>query len=95
MPGADDLMMRVYAATGAEGAGADQRAHQGGAGGGTGAWGGAGRGRGWRPPAPPCARSAAQARREGATRVAHRLLLEVEALRAEGVTSATRPWRGR
>ena len=34
MPGADDLMMRVYAAMGAERARADQRAHTSGAGGG-------------------------------------------------------------
>ena len=50
--------------------------------------------RGWRSASPPCAAAAARARREGATRTAHRLLLEVEALRADGVTT-TRGWRGR
>jgi DNA invertase Pin-like site-specific DNA recombinase len=43
--------------------------------------------RGWRPSAPPCAVAAANSRAEQATRTAHRLGLEVEALRAEGVTT--------
>ncbi|WP_426960159.1 recombinase-like helix-turn-helix domain-containing protein [Muricoccus radiodurans] len=41
--------------------------------------------RGWRPPSPPCAQSAAQARREEAERAAHRLALEIERLRTEGI----------
>jgi hypothetical protein len=43
--------------------------------------------RGWRPSKPPCAAAAAQARQEEATRTAHRLALQVEVLRAEGVTT--------
>jgi DNA invertase Pin-like site-specific DNA recombinase len=41
----------------------------------------------WRPPKPPCAAAAASSRAERATRTAHRLALEVEELRAEGVTT--------
>jgi hypothetical protein len=41
--------------------------------------------RGYRPAAGPDAAEAAQARREAAERAAHRLVLEVERLRAEGV----------
>jgi DNA invertase Pin-like site-specific DNA recombinase len=85
MPGADDLMMRVYAAmaqkereliserTRAALAAARARGAV------------LGGNRGWRPPSPPCARAATQARQDGADRTAHRLALEVEALRAEGV----------
>ena len=87
MPGADDLMMRVYAAmaqkkreliserTRAALAAAKGRGAM------------LGGDRGWRPPQPPCAAAAALARREAATRTAHRLALEVEALRAKGVVS--------
>ena len=87
MPGADDLMMRVYAAMtqkerelisertrAALRAAKAREAVLGGD-------------RGWRPPAPPCAAFAAVARRDAATQTAHRLALEVEALRVEGVTS--------
>ncbi|MBI0539753.1 recombinase family protein [Roseomonas sp. KE2513] len=87
MPGADDLMMRVYAAMAQKErelisertrvALAAARARGAVLGG----------DRGWRPPAPPCAAAAAYARREEATRTAYRLALEVEALRAEGVTT--------
>ncbi len=69
MPGADDLMMRIYAAIGGQGA-----------------WEGSGRGSGlpthWRG---PDAAAAAQARRETAERAAHRLVLEVECLLAQGI----------
>jgi DNA invertase Pin-like site-specific DNA recombinase len=87
MPGADGLMMRVYAAmaqkereliserTGAALAVARARGAV------------LGGDRGWRPPSPPCAASAALSRTEQATRTAHRLALEVEALRAEGITT--------
>ena len=85
MPGADDLMMRVYAAmaqkereliserTRAALAAAKARGK---------ALGGD---RGYRPAAGPDAAAAALARREAAERAAHRLALEVERLRAEGV----------
>jgi DNA invertase Pin-like site-specific DNA recombinase len=87
MPGADDLMMRVYAAmtqkereliserTRAALAAARARGTV------------LGGDRGWRPPKPPCAIAAAQVRQEGADRTAHRLALEVEALQADGVTT--------
>lgn len=87
MPGADDLMMRIYAAmaqkereliserTKAALAAARARGK---------ALGGD---RGYRPASGPDARAAALSRRVGAERTAHRLALEVEALRAEGVTS--------
>jgi DNA invertase Pin-like site-specific DNA recombinase len=87
MPGADDLMMRVYAAmaqkerelisdrTRAALAAARARGAV------------LGGDRGWRPPKPPCARSAAVTRVQQATRTAHRLALDVEALRAEGITT--------
>ncbi|WP_375373092.1 recombinase-like helix-turn-helix domain-containing protein [Roseomonas sp. KE2513] len=39
---------------------------------------------------PPCAVAAAQARQEEAFRTAHRLALEVEAIRAEGFTTNLR-----
>jgi DNA invertase Pin-like site-specific DNA recombinase len=86
MPGADDLMMRVYAAmaqkereliserTRAALAAARARGTV------------LGGDREWRPPRPPCA-AAASSRAEQATRTAHRLALEVEALRAEGITT--------
>ena len=85
MPGADDLMMRVYAAmaqkereliaerTRAALAAAKARGK---------ALGGD---RGYRPTAGPDAAVAAQARREASERAAHRLVLELERLRAEGV----------
>jgi hypothetical protein len=72
---------------GAEGAGADQRAHPPGAGGGESAWTRAGRRpRVSRPAAGPDA--AAQARRQAAERAAHRLVLEVEAAGAGKVSCA-------
>ncbi|MFC0386875.1 recombinase family protein [Muricoccus vinaceus] len=87
MPGADDLMMRVYAAMAQKErelisertrvALAAARARGAVLGG----------NRGWRPPTPPCAVAAAQARQEEAIRTAHRLALEVEAIRVEGVTT--------
>lgn len=85
MPGADDLMMRVYAAmaqkereligerTRAALAAAKARGRV------------LGGDRGYRPAAGPNATAAAQARREAAERAAHRLALEVERLRAEGI----------
>ena len=87
MPGADDLMMRVYAVMAQKerelisertrSALAAARAR------GT-VLGGD---RGWRPPAPPCTAVAAEARQEGATRTAHRLALELEALQLQGITT--------
>jgi hypothetical protein len=41
--------------------------------------------RGYRPSAGPCAAAAASAREDVATRIAHRLSLEIDALRQEGV----------
>jgi len=87
MPGADDLMMRIYAAmaqkerelisarTKAALAAAKAR--------------GAilGGDRGYRPAIGPDAAAAARVRREGAERAAHRPALEVAALRGEGITS--------
>ena len=85
MPGADDLMMRIYAAmaqkereliserTKAALAAAKVRGKK------------LGGDRGYRPSAGPDAAEAAQARQGAAERVAHRLVLEVERLRAEGV----------
>ena len=85
MPGADELMLRVYAAmaqkereliserTRAALAAARARGVV------------LGGDRGWRPSAPPSASAASHARREAATRAAHRLALDVEALRAEGI----------
>ena len=87
MPGADDLMMRVYAAmaqkereliserTRAALAAAKARGK---------ALGGD---RGYRPAVPPEAAAAAAAREEEAVRTAHRLFLEIETLRFEGVLS--------
>ncbi len=85
MPGADDLMMRVYAAmaqkereliserTRAALAAAKARGA---------ALGGD---RGYRPSAGPCAAAAARVRAEEADRAAHRLSLEVASLQAEGI----------
>jgi DNA invertase Pin-like site-specific DNA recombinase len=85
MPGADDLMMRIYAAmaqkereliserTRSALAAAKARGK---------ALGGD---RGYRPLAGPDAQAAAVARIKQAERTAHRLLLEVEALRADGI----------
>ena len=87
MPGADDLMMRIYAAmaqkereliserTRAALAAAKARGR---------ALGGD---RGWRPTKPPSAQAAAAARGETADRTAHRLLLEVAVLRNEGAVT--------
>jgi DNA invertase Pin-like site-specific DNA recombinase len=85
MPGADDLMMRVYAAmaqkereliserTRAALAAAKARGKR------------LGGERGYRPIVGPDALAAAEARRDAADRTAHRILLEIEALRAKGV----------
>jgi DNA invertase Pin-like site-specific DNA recombinase len=87
MPSADDLMMRIYAATAQNGRGlisgrtrvALAAAKAGGA---------ALRGdRGYRPACGPDAAAATLARREAAERAAHRLALEVDALRRNGITS--------
>ena len=43
--------------------------------------------RGYRPSAGPCAAAAATARGDAASRTAHRLSLEIDALRQEGVTT--------
>lgn len=87
MPGADDLMMRIYAAmaqkereliserTRAALAAAKARGK---------ALGGY---RGWRPTKPPCAGTAAVVRADTADRMAHRLLLEVDALRGKGIST--------
>lgn len=87
MPGADDLMMRVYAAmaqkereliserTRAALAAAKARGTV------------LGGDRGYRPAAGPCAAAAASTRAEAATRTAHRLFLEVDAMRQHGVTT--------
>ncbi|WP_291295374.1 recombinase family protein [Elioraea sp.] len=85
MPGADDLMMRVYAAmaqkereliserTRAALAAAKARGKR------------LGGDRGYRPASGPDALAAADVRRDEADRTAHRILLEIEALRADGV----------
>jgi DNA invertase Pin-like site-specific DNA recombinase len=87
MPGADDLMMRIYAAmaqkerelisarTKAALAAAKARGTV------------LGGDRGYRPAVGPDAAAAARVRREGAERAAHRLALEVASLRREGITS--------
>jgi len=87
MPGADDLMMRMYAAmaqkerelisarTKAALAAAKARGAV------------LGGDRGYRPQSGPDAAAAARVRREGAERAAHRLVLEVEALRGEGIST--------
>ena len=87
MPGADDLMMRVYAAMAqkerelisertkaALGAAKARGARLGGD-------------RGYRPTAGPDSRAAGVVRRDTAEQAAHRLLLEVDRLRDAGVTS--------
>ena len=86
MPGADDLMMRIYAAmaqkereliserTKAALAAAKARGAV------------LGGDRGYRPLAGPDAAAAARVRRAGAGRAAYRLVLEVEALRADGIS---------
>ena len=87
MPGADDLMMRVYAAMAqkerelisertkaALGAAKARGARLGGD-------------RGYRPPSGPDCEAASVARRERAERAAYRLLLEVDRVRDSGVTS--------
>jgi hypothetical protein len=43
--------------------------------------------RGYRPSAGPCAATAATARGDAATRIAHRLSLEIDGLRGAGVTT--------
>ena len=85
MPGADDLILRIYAAmaqkereliserTRAALAAAKARGKV------------LGGDRGYRPAAGPDAAAAVQARREAAERAAHRLSLELAQLRAEGV----------
>ncbi|MBL6081995.1 recombinase family protein [Belnapia sp. T18] len=86
MPGADDLMMRIYAAMAqkereliSERTRAALRAAK--------ARGAAlGGDRGYRPTVGPSAAAAAQARRRAAEQAAHRLPLEVQRLRANGVT---------
>lgn len=87
MPGADDLMMRIYAAmaqkereliserTRAALAAAKARGAR------------LGGDRGYRPAVGPDSAAAAVSRRGAAERAAHRLLLEVDRLREEGVTS--------
>jgi DNA invertase Pin-like site-specific DNA recombinase len=87
MPGADDLMMRVYAAmaqkereliserTRAALTAAKARGAV------------LGGDRGYRPSAGPCAAAAASARGDAAARTAHRLWLEIDAVRGEGVTT--------
>src|SRR4051794_27458693 len=87
MPGADDLMMRVYAAmaqkereliserTRAALAAAKARGAV------------LGGDRGYRPSSGPCPAAAASARGEAATRAAHRLSLEIGSLQQGGVTT--------
>ena len=87
MPGADDLMMRVYAAmaqkereliserTRAALAAAKARGAV------------LGGDRGYRPAVAPCTARAAMQRGEAADTVAHRLLLEIERLRAKGIAT--------
>ena len=86
MPGADDLMMRVYAAmaqkereliserTRAALSAAKARGAV------------LGGDRGYRPSVPPCAAAAAVSRVERADQTAHRLWFEVERLRGEGIS---------
>ena len=87
MPGADDLMIRVYAAMAqkereliserTKAALAAARARGAVLGG----------DRGYRPSMGPCAAAAAKSRAESASRAAHRLSLEIARLRADGVTT--------
>ncbi|MDB5318333.1 MAG: resolvase [Rhodospirillales bacterium] len=86
MPGADDLMMRIYAAMAQkerELIGARTKAALGAAKARGVALGGD---RGYRPAAGPASSAAALWRRQAADQAAHRLALEIAALRAEGVT---------
>jgi DNA invertase Pin-like site-specific DNA recombinase len=46
-----------------------------------------GRDRGYRPSTGPCAARAATAREDAASRIAHRLWLEIDALRQDGVST--------
>jgi DNA invertase Pin-like site-specific DNA recombinase len=88
LPGADDLMMRIYAAMAQrerELIGERTRAALAAARARGVALGGD---RGHRPAEGPDAAAAARARREAAARTAHRLLLEVERLRGEGVVAS-------
>ena len=87
MPGADDLMMRIYAAMAQnERELISERAHAAPAAAKT-------RGRvlggdrGYRPPNPPDARLAARIRVEGADQTTHRIMLELQVLRAAGIMS--------
>lgn len=87
MPGADDLMMRIYAAmaqkerelisarTKAALAAAKARGAV------------LGGDRGYRPPTGPDAAAAARVRQVGSARVAYRLAFEVEALRGQGIST--------
>jgi len=87
MPGADDLMMRVYAAmaqkereliserTRAALSAAKARGAV------------LGGDRGYRPTVPPCAAAAATSRSERADQTAHRLWFEIERLQGEGVST--------
>jgi DNA invertase Pin-like site-specific DNA recombinase len=87
MPGADELMLRIYAAmaqkerelisarTRVALAAAKARGTV------------LGGDRGWRPSQGPDAGRASQARQDAAQRTAHRVALEVERLRGEGITS--------
>ena len=87
MPGADDLMMRIYAAmaqkereliserTRVALAAAKARGRP------------LGGDRGWRPVSGPDAQAAAMARVEGADRTAHRLMMEIDRLRKMGVAT--------
>ena len=81
MPGADELMQRVYAAMAQkERELISERTRAARARGVV-----LGGDRGWRPAASPDAVAASLARREASDRAAHRLALEVKAIRAEGV----------
>jgi DNA invertase Pin-like site-specific DNA recombinase len=94
MPGADELMLRIYVAmaqtereliserTKVALAAAKVRGAV------------LGGDRGWRPLQGPDAGRASSARREGAQRTAHQLALEVDQLRREGIVSQP-AWRGR
>jgi DNA invertase Pin-like site-specific DNA recombinase len=87
MPGADDLMMRVYAAMAQKERELISERTK------AALWAAKARGarlggdRGYRPLVGPDAQSAALARRDAAERAAHRLLLEVDRFRQAGITS--------
>ncbi|WP_052402801.1 recombinase family protein [Muricoccus aerilatus] len=87
MQGADDLMMRVYAAMAQKERELISKRTRAGLAAARARGAVLGGDRGWRPAAPPCAAAATQARREQATRTAHRLALELATLRAEGVVT--------